>query len=144
MDSEIYGKETDLIYPVGPWGGFEMKDTTRFFFFFFQMRFYYFTNNDPVNIPQWTGKLSEHSRKGDCHVNEVTRRFAYCVNLFLACKILFRRDVLACMLRLSFSRVLLFSTPWTVPHQAPPSMRFSWQEHWTDLPRPLPGDPPRN
>ena len=35
MDSEIYGKETDLIYPVGPWGGFEMKDTTRFFFFFF-------------------------------------------------------------------------------------------------------------
>ena len=97
MDSEIYGKETDLIYPVGPWGGFEMKDTTRFFFFFFQMRFYYFTNNEPINIPQWTGKLSDRG-KGDCHVNKVTGRFAYSVSLFLVSKILFRRDVLACML----------------------------------------------
>lgn len=33
MDSEIYGKETDLIYPIGPWGSFEIKATARFFFF---------------------------------------------------------------------------------------------------------------
>ena len=28
------------------------------------MRFYYFTNNEPINIPQWTGKLSENRGKG--------------------------------------------------------------------------------
>ena len=31
---------------------------------------------------------------------------------------------------LSLSRVLLFVTPWTVAHQAPPSMGFSRQEYW--------------
>ena len=50
MDSEIYGKETDLIYPIGPWGSLEIKDTTRFFLF--QMMFYYFTNNEPINSRQ--------------------------------------------------------------------------------------------
>ena len=50
------------------------------------MRFYSFTNNEPINIPHWTGKLSEHSRNGDCHVNEVARRFAYSANLFLSVK----------------------------------------------------------
>ena len=34
----------------------------------------------------------------------------------------------------SFSRVRLFVTPWTVAHQAPPSMRFSRQEYWSGLP----------
>ena len=28
------------------------------------------------------------------------------------------------------SRVRLFATPWTVAHQAPPSMGFSRQEYW--------------
>ena len=40
----------------------------------------------------------------------------------------------------SLSRVLLFATPWTVAHQAPPSMGFSRQEYWTGLPFPSPGD----
>ena len=35
-----------------------------------------------------------------------------------------------------FSRVRLFSTPWTVPYQAPPSMGFSRQEYWSGLPFP--------
>ena len=35
----------------------------------------------------------------------------------------------ACMLS-RFSRVQLFATPWTVPHQAPLSMGFSKQEYW--------------
>ena len=30
-----------------------------------------------------------------------------------------------------FSRVWLFSTPWTAAHQAPPSMGFSRQEYWS-------------
>ena len=40
----------------------------------------------------------------------------------------------------SLSRVRLFATPWTVTHQAPPSMGFSRQEYWSGLPFPSPGD----
>ena len=40
------------------------------------------------------------------------------------------------------SRVRLFATPWTVAYQAPPSMGFSRQEHWSGLPFPYPGDLP--
>ena len=40
------------------------------------------------------------------------------------------------------SRVQLFATPWTVAHQAPPSMGFSRQEYWSELPFPSPGDLP--
>ena len=41
----------------------------------------------------------------------------------------------ACVL----SRVWLFSTPWTVACQAPLSMGFSRQEHWSELPFTIPG-----
>ena len=34
------------------------------------------------------------------------------------------------------------TTPWTVAHQAPPSMGFSRQEYWSGLPFPSPGDLP--
>ena len=37
------------------------------------------------------------------------------------------------------SRVRLFATPWTVAHEAPPSMEFSRQEYWSGLPFPSPG-----
>ena len=40
------------------------------------------------------------------------------------------------------SRVRLFATPWTVAYQALPSMGFSWQEYWSGLPFPSPGDLP--
>ena len=33
-------------------------------------------------------------------------------------------------------------TPWTVAHQAPPSMEFSWEEYWSGLSLPSPGDLP--
>ena len=46
------------------------------------------------------------------------------------------------MLLSRFSRVWLFATPWTVAHQAPLSMEFSRQEHWSGLPSPSPGDLP--
>ena len=39
----------------------------------------------------------------------------------------------------SLSRVRLFATPWTVAHQAPPSMEFSRQEYWSGLPFSSPG-----
>ena len=38
----------------------------------------------------------------------------------------------------SLSCVRLLATPWTVAHQAPPSMRFSRQENWSGLPVPSP------
>ena len=34
------------------------------------------------------------------------------------------------------------SDPWTIAHQAHPSMEFSRQEYWTGLPFPSPGDLP--
>ena len=38
----------------------------------------------------------------------------------------------------SLSRVRLLATPWTATYQAPPSMGFSRQEHWTGVPLPSP------
>ena len=46
-----------------------------------------------------------------------------------------------CSLGVSHSAV----TPWTVASQAPLSMGLSWQEYWSGLPFPSPGDlPPRD
>ena len=42
----------------------------------------------------------------------------------------------------SLSHVRLFATPWTVAHQAPPSMGFPTQQYWSGLPFPSPGDLP--
>ena len=36
----------------------------------------------------------------------------------------------------SLSRVWLLAIPWTVAHQAPPSMGFSRQEYWSGVPLP--------
>ena len=32
------------------------------------------------------------------------------------------------------------ATPWTAARQAPLSMGFSWQEYWSEVPFPPPGD----
>ena len=40
------------------------------------------------------------------------------------------------------SHVRPFATPWTVAHEAPPSVGFSRQEYWSGLPFPSPGDLP--
>ena len=41
-----------------------------------------------------------------------------------------------------FNHVQLFVIPWSVAHQAPLSMGFSWQEYWSQAPFPPPGDLP--
>ena len=41
-----------------------------------------------------------------------------------------------------FSHVPLFATLWTIPRQDPLSMGFSWQECWSGLLCPPPGDLP--
>ena len=38
----------------------------------------------------------------------------------------------------SLSRVRLLATPWTAAYQAPPSMGFSRQKYWSELPLPSP------
>ena len=49
--------------------------------------------------------------------------------------------VCVCVRALSCSVVSdSFATPWTVARQAPPSMGFSRQEHWSGLSFPSPGD----
>ena len=42
------------------------------------------------------------------------------------------------------SCVQFFVTPWTVAQEAPLSMGFSRQEHWSGLPCPAPGNPQFN
>ena len=37
-----------------------------------------------------------------------------------------------------FSRIWLLATPWTAAYQAPPSLGFSRQKHWSGLPFPSP------
>ena len=46
------------------------------------------------------------------------------------------------MLLSCFSRIRLCATPETAAHQAPLSLGFSRQEHWSGLPFPSPGDLP--
>ena len=50
--------------------------------------------------------------------------------------------VCVCVCARTLSHVLLFVTPWTVDCQAPLSMEFYRQEHWSGLPFPPPGDLP--
>ena len=53
--------------------------------------------------------------------------------------VLFSSFPLLLLLLLSrFSRVRLCATPWMAAHQAPPSLGFSRQEHWSGLPFPSP------
>ena len=42
----------------------------------------------------------------------------------------------------SLGCVRLFAAPWTLAYQAPLSIEFSRQEHWSGLPFPSPGDLP--
>ena len=53
-----------------------------------------------------------------------------------------RAFALAKCMTLSISHVRLFSTPWTVAHQAPLSMGFPRQEYWSGLPFSSLGDLP--
>ena len=55
---------------------------------------------------------------------------------FLAEGCLGIESLLLLLLLSRFSRVRLCATPYTVAHQAPPSLGFSRQEHWSGLPFP--------
>ena len=57
---------------------------------------------------------------------------------FLLSLLLFGTQAAAAKLLSHFSHVRLCATPQTVAHQAPPSLGFSRQEHWSGLPFPSP------
>ena len=67
-------------------------------------------------------------------------QYLYCVSYSTWYSSMYNRNVWSEVK--SFSRVRLFATPWTVAHQAPPSLGFSRQEYWSGLPFPSPGDLP--
>ena len=50
----------------------------------------------------------------------------------------FQSKGLLLLLLSHFSRVRLYVTPYMAAHQAPPSLGFSRQEHWSGLPFPSP------
>ena len=50
--------------------------------------------------------------------------------------------VCVCVCGKSLSHVWLFTTSWIVAHQAPLSMGFPTQKHWSGLPFPPPGNLP--
>ena len=50
----------------------------------------------------------------------------------------FIRHLLLLLLLIRFSRIRFCATPQTAAHQAPPSLGFSRQEHWSGLPFPSP------
>ena len=68
-----------------------------------------------------------------------SERRVYCEKHQFQMILLISRLVSLLLLLLSrFSRVRLCATPETAAHQAPPSMGFSRQEHWSGLPFPSP------
>ena len=72
-------------------------------------------------------------------MNEGSPFFTFLSTLVIACLFDNRHSNKKVKVK-SLSRVRLFAIPWTVAHQAPPSMGFSRQEHWSGLPFPSPGD----
>ena len=60
------------------------------------------------------------------------------------CKIMFIGRYLSEWVLSRFSHFRLLMTPGTVGHQAPLSMGFSWQEYWSGLSCPPPGDLPNH
>ena len=66
---------------------------------------------------------------------------ADCSHKIKRCLLLGRKamtNLLLLLLLSRFSRVRLCATPKTAAHQAPPSLGFSRQEHWSGLPFPSP------
>ena len=99
-----------------------------------------------IHMHTQVGNSSDKRRRRSCHLQQhgwtlraLRARFMgsqrvghdWATDLILS-------DLNACVL----SYVWAFATPRTVAHQAPLFMGFSWQEYWSGLPFPTPGDLP--
>ena len=82
----------------------------------------------PGDLPQPRDQTQVSRTAGEFFTNEPPAKPWLCGNSLCEVK--------------SLSRVRLFVTPWTVAYQAPPSIGFSRQECWSELPFPSPGDLP--
>ena len=78
-----------------------------------------------VRIPAWDPERTSVSR-----LCEVGHSKLYCSQYLW--------KIVLLLLLSHFSHVRLCTTPETAAHQAPPSMGFSRQEHWSGLPFPSP------
>ncbi|KAB0369817.1 hypothetical protein FD755_018810, partial [Muntiacus reevesi] len=84
-----------------------------------------FTSMDILSIPQ--------------SVSTIWEPFSHFLSFFKSLLDEISEDILLLLLLLShFSRVRLCATPQMAAHQAPPSLGFSRQEHWSGLPFPSP------
>ena len=72
---------------------------------------------DKLSIQWYRGNISQHNR---CHLWQT------------------HRTIMLLLLLSRFSHVWLCATPEMAAHQAPPSLGFSRQEHWSGLPFPSP------
>ena len=79
-----------------------------------------------LSFQQASGKAGPQTVLRDTKAGMVFRVFAALI--FCCC----------CLLPSRFSRVRLCATPETAAHQAPPTLGFSRQEHWSGLPCPSP------
>ena len=111
----------------------------------------------PKSLPHLPGGRPSLFERGDptrpclsswgssCHLPIIFLLLSFCVCLLLFLSLsffllyLFILLLLLLLLLLShFSRVRFCATPETAAHQAPPSLGFSRQEHWSGLPFPSP------
>ena len=83
-------------------------------------------------------KLIQHTPKGGAHCEEDGAGLVPGRD----CRPPLDQNPLLCASPCVLSRVRLFATPWTVARQAPLSVGFPRQEHWSGLPFPTPGDLP--
>ena len=65
------------------------------------------------------------------------KNYSLCNFVYLKGKCPKLSNFIQCVLLSHFSRVRLCAAPYTAAHQAPPSLGFSRQEHWSGLPFPL-------
>ena len=70
------------------------------------------------------------------HVSCTGRQILYCWVTREALLTLLGYSLASTCMLSRFSHVQLFATPWTIAHQAPLSMGFSRQGHWSGLPCP--------
>ena len=83
-------------------------------------------NTDVLNFPKCSG----------CHINNNSTQLKQAMYWILGKHIHFKELLLLLLSR--FSHVRLCVTPQMAAHQAPPSLGFSRQEHWSGLPLPSP------
>ena len=83
------------------------------------------------------GKISSGHRTGKCQFSFQSQRKAMPKNAQPTAQ-LHSFHILLLPLLSHFSCVRLCMTTWMAAHQAPPSLGFSRQEHWSELPFPSP------